>query len=116
MSSSIKNTLYYKYLVERNECDVLENEHGFIVYKITNKECFIVDMFIDKEKRKKYYGTDLLNSLVDLAVENGCINVTANIHLWDKNCNSTLIAAINSGFRMARAENNILLVEKILEA
>lgn len=73
-------------------------------------------MFIDKEKRKKYYGSELLNLLKDLALEKECVNITANIHLWDKNCNSTLISAINTGFRIARAENNILLIEKILEA
>lgn len=110
----LKDSLYHQYITERNGFELIENEAGFLVYKINGIECFIVDMFVAKDKRNKYYGTDLINELVKIALENKCINITANIHLWDKNCNSTLVASILTGFVLVKADSNILLIEKLL--
>jgi hypothetical protein len=48
----IKNTLYAKYILEREGLEILEDEFSFITYKIAGPECFIANMFIDQEKRK----------------------------------------------------------------
>ena len=106
----ISETLYAQYLKERQEAEILENENGFIIYKINQDECFIIDMFIRPEIRGLGQGNDLVRHLKQIAIANGCKAITANIHLADKNANKTLLAGLHAGFKVIRAENNILLI------
>ena len=108
----IKNTLYAKYLKERQDIDVLENKNGFITYKISGDECFIVDMCIDQEIRALGNARLFINELEKIAKEKSCKYISGNIHLWDKGANNTLIAALNIGFKVVKAEQGILVIVK----
>lgn len=111
----IKNTLYAKYISQRAGHEILENEHGFVIYKINGEECFIVDMFVDNEMRKKYYGSDFINELVEIGKSKNCKFITANIHLWDANYQVTLISSFKNGFNIVKASNDVLLISRNLE-
>lgn len=108
----IKDTLYYKYVSEREGCEFLENSVGFIEYKINGEECFLKNMFIDPSERK----TDVVYSMIDglekIALENGCKYISANIDLKDKGANRTVRASLKQGFKIERAGNDILLIIK----
>lgn len=111
----IKDTLYAKYISQRAGYEILENEHGFVIYKINGEECFIVDMFVDTNSRKKYYASEFTNELVKIAKSKGCKLITANIHLWDVNYQVTLIVAFKNDFNIVKASNDILLIARKLE-
>ena len=106
----ISETLYAEYLKERQEAEILENESGFIIYKLTDGECFIIDMFIRPEIRGLGEGHSLVKNLKQIAIASGCKAITANIHLADKNANKTLLAGLHTGFKVVRADQNILLI------
>ena len=72
----IKESVYGKYLKARQNIDVLESEHGFVLYKIQDEECFIVDMGVDEKFRLQGNGLKLLNQLEQIAVENGVKVIT----------------------------------------
>lgn len=108
----IKNSLYAKYMKERQNAEILENESGFVVYKFLEKECFINEMFVDTNKRSKGVGRALIYELEAIALEKGCDCISANIHLWDKGASNTLMAALSVGFEVSRSEQNILLIAK----
>lgn len=99
----IASTLYAQYIKEREGSEVLESEDGFIVYKISKKECFIVDMFVAKDRRARGAGHALLKSLDALAAKRDCEFITANIHLWDAGASNTLLAALTAGFLLGSA-------------
>lgn len=106
----IADTLYAKYINERLGHEILENETGFIVYKVNGKEVFIVDMYVRQGMRKNGLGSDLIKNLIGLATFHEAEVITANIHLFDVNANSTLMAALKTGFKVVRADQNILLI------
>lgn len=108
----IKETLYAKYLTERNNTNILENETGFVAYIINNSDCFIADMFINKENRASGKARALICQLEEIALKNSCEKITGNIHLWDSGASNTLLAALNIGFNIIRADQNILLISK----
>lgn len=110
----LKDSLFAKYLKDRQGIEVLESEFGFITYKLNGEECFIVDMGVDEKFRLQGHGLKLLNQLEKIADENGAKVITGNIHLWDVNASNTLIAALKQGFKVVRAESNILLISKII--
>lgn len=109
------DSLYERYVYERLGQAVLRKEFGFITYKITNKECFIVDMYIDFNLRKTGLGKQLLEDLVSIAKSKGCDVVTSNIHLFDKGANNTLKAAMSCGFRVENSGAGVLLIAKELK-
>lgn len=109
----IRDTLYAQYIKERQGLSILENENGFIIYKLTEQECFIQDMFVQKEYRRAGVGKDLLNRLKDIAC--GCDVILANIWLWDPNCNITLAGALACGFRVNRMNDGFIQIILDLE-
>lgn len=109
---NLKNTLYSDYVKERLGADILEDESGFIVYSIKENECFIQDMHIRHVVRNQGYGKALVEQLEEIAKNNKCDVITANVHLWDAGCNNTIAAAIKTGFTLGRAENNVILIIK----
>lgn len=108
----LKDSLYEKYLGVRCDGQVIEDEHGFIAYRIDGKECFILDMFVDTDHQKKGRGRALIDLLSHIASTNLCSHITANVHLSDKNASSTILSAILVGFKIISANGNILLIAK----
>lgn len=111
---NLKNTVYAQYVKERSNADILEDESGFIVYTISNGECFIHEMSVRQVVRGQGYGKSLIADLEKIAKENKCEAITANVHLWDKGAANTLTAAFKTGFELGRAENNTILIIKKL--
>lgn len=110
--TKIADTLYAKYIKEREGTDVLESEFGFITYRITGAECFIVDMHVDQAARKTGQGRALLEQLSEIAKE--CHFLTANIWLKKKGSQVSLRGALACGFEVRNANADVLLIAKNL--
>jgi GNAT superfamily N-acetyltransferase len=108
----IKDTLYAKYIKEREDLEVLENESGFITYKISGKECFIANMYVEADQQRKGRGHILIMVLEKLAKNHGCEFLSANIHLKDHGASKTLIAALLVGFEVKAADLGVLVIIK----
>lgn len=104
------DALYFQYLQERQGLSCLWDEHGFITYKITGDECFLADMFVEKSQRHSGLGRNLVEQLKDLASPMGCKVITANVYLDLPGADNTLRAAQAVGFKVERANNNVLLI------
>ena len=109
------NSLFAKYISDRQGHKILEDGAGFIIYKINEDECFIVDMYVDENIQQTGRGKNLISALADLARFEKCKYISANIHLWDKNANKTLLAALYTGFKVVKAEVGILVILKEIE-
>lgn len=104
----LKATLYYGYVKDRLGADILENECGFLVYKISDGECFIVDMYmLDKGQG---HGRSLIDDLKQIASKESCKYISGNIHLADKNQSNTLAAALAVGFKVVLANSTTLTI------
>lgn len=103
---------YAAYLKERENKYILENRHGFIVYKINDKDCFIAEMFIQKEQRGSGLLEQMIGELTELAKLNKCETITATIFLNDRGANRTLRASQKFNFNIIQANNDVLLIQK----
>lgn len=107
---NLKNTLYAKYIKERLNQDILENENGFITYSINGEECFIAEMYVDKKKQSAGFGTDLIKLLNEIALEKGCKFITGNIQLFDQGKEQTMISALKCGFYIYSSNNQFITI------
>ena len=113
----IKDTLYAKYIKEREGFDILENDLGFVTYKINRdeKNCFIGHMYIEESVRERGNGKSLIEGLSEVALEKECDVISASIDLRDKNASLTLQAALRIGFEVFKAEYGVILIIKRLK-
>lgn len=107
-------SLYAQYVFEREGLTVISTGDAFLSYKFREKECFLQDIFVAKEKRMTSIGRQMLQQLFDIAIANGSNVVTANIYTKDPNANDTLKAALACGFKIISSGNNVLLIAKEL--
>jgi len=110
-----RDSLYEQYITERVNQSILWKEFGFIIYKITDQECFIVDMFIQKSARQTDAKREILDSISRIAIQSQCKVLTGNIHLSDAGATHTLKAALSYGFKVAKSGQDVLLIAKELK-
>lgn len=108
----IKDSLYAKYIEEREGAKIIENDYGYLTYKLRSPECFLANIFVLPEYREEGIGGVLLSALEKEAKINACHVITANIDLKSKLATGTLIAAVKAGFQVISANNDILLIAK----
>lgn len=113
--AKIKDTLYANYISEREGIEIVENESGFITYKISGTECFLANMYVLPEKRRMGACVSLMKRLIEIAVANRCDVITANIDIaCDKNATQTLRASLSLNFKVVAAQHGILLIAREL--
>lgn len=96
-------------------CEILLEDDGFITYKINGRECFIAEMSTKIETRGSGAGKRLIAKLSKIARDAGCDCLSGNIHLRDPGHDNTILAALMTGFKVVRAENNVLLISMDME-
>jgi hypothetical protein len=109
---SLAESLYGKYIAEREQKQILEMDSGFISYKIMGPECFMADMYIVPEKRSGWCFRDLMKEIERTALSQGCKVLTANIDLRDQGKDHTLASALRIGFKVISANGDVLLIAK----
>lgn len=105
-------SFYSDYIKERENKQYVEFENGFIVYKIVDKECYLSDMYINKNTRGGDEVKNYISALVEIGKKNDCENITANIYLNDSGANRTLRAALKLDFKIIQANNNVIVIAK----
>lgn len=106
----IRDTLFAKYLKERSEVFILENEFGFVTYKFADQKCWIYDMYIDTSKQAQGFGRNLIEKLTEKAIAADCALIAANVHLWDKRAAQTLSASFKVGFVPEAAQAGVVTI------
>lgn len=110
----IGQTLYAKYILERENTKIIENAHGFLTYKILGTEALIVNLYVDPKSRKSGVCGDLINILETTAQKIGCEFISGSIQLFDPGRNTTMQAALKLGFSIEGAnQQSIFIVRKI---
>lgn len=106
----IKNTLYAKYIKEREGFEILEGDYSFCTYKIRDGELFIAHMYVEPEHRQKSLSRLMVDQLAIIAKENNCKAIVGTIDLRVGEPSNTLHAALKDGFKIYQANNDVILI------
>jgi predicted GNAT family acetyltransferase len=109
---SIKDTLYYQYIREREGSEVIECEDGFLVYCENERSLFIKDTFVKPEARKSGAARYLVSTLEELAREKQKEWIFAHVQMNDPGRHDTLIAAFRIGFELVESGVVFLVIAK----
>lgn len=107
-------SLFGQYILEREGKGILENEHGFLTYKIHGEECYIEDIFIKKESRRSGAATEMAKEIESMARAEGCKFLTGTCVPSTRGATESMRAMLGYGFRIHSAmEDRIILIKEI---
>lgn len=110
MRRPISETLYCDYIKEREGFDLMETTQYFVTYKVRNNELFIGHMYVDPNYRQSGFAREMTRKLVSKAKEYGCQAVVGTVDLRAGDPNNTLMAALNIGFKIYQANNDVIVI------
>jgi GNAT superfamily N-acetyltransferase len=106
-------SLYGQYLKEREGKSVIECEDGFVTYNITNEgECFIQDLFIVEDARRKGLGTELIKKVESSASYKGAKYLSCGVCPLANNSTDSLQFALSYGFKLYSARQDYVILKK----
>lgn len=110
----LKDSLYANYIKEREGAEIVECAEGFITYKVVDKQCLLLDLFVKKESRKSGIFKLLFSKLEALAKKSLCEEIAARVFLVDPNHKTTILAAFSVGAEITDAHSGcIYLIKKL---
>ncbi len=107
-------SLFKEYISERKGYECVELEEGFASYFIKDKECYVEDVFVKAEARRKGVATQLMNSVSMIAIEAGCEIMTVTVVPSTNGSTESLKASLFYGFKLKACHHNVILLEKEL--
>ncbi|MBX2986493.1 MAG: GNAT family N-acetyltransferase [Bdellovibrionaceae bacterium] len=107
--------LFAAYLAERRGSFLLHEEGvGFATYEISGEECYIIDIFVAKEHRRKKSATSLADQIASIARLRGCKYLKGTVDLSASGARESSLALMQYGFRPVHAQGDVIYFRKDL--
>lgn len=91
------------YLKERQGVDSIIREEGFATYKINGEECYIQDIFVYPDYRKKGIAAEMADDIARIAISQGCKYMTGSVDTTAKGAHESVLVLFAYGFKIHSA-------------
>jgi len=108
-------SLYKDYLEETGYIRIIETEVGFITYRITGNECYVIDLYVKPASRESGIAAGFVAWVTQEAKELGCKYLTGSVNLGMKNPTSNMKFHLSQGMQLVKAEPHALHFGKEIE-
>lgn len=106
---------YAQYIKEREGKEIVEDHKGFATFVITDKECYIVDIFVKKKYRKEKIASKYADQITELAKERGCRYLLGSVCPYADSATASLKALLGYGFSLSSSTNDMIFFRKDIE-
>ena len=111
---SSPKSLYGKYLLERENINILETEIGFATYLFENDYVYIKDIFVLKEYRNAKTASDMADKIAEIAKQKGYKKMLGSVCPSTNGSTSSIQVLISYGFKVIQStENMIYFIKEI---
>lgn len=105
-------SLQAMYAKERENMETLENEWGFLTYKVLPEEYRIFDIYVLPEHRKSGLAAKMADQVASLAIQNGCKILTGSVDTYANGATSSVKVLLAYGFKVLRTEGAMIYFMK----
>lgn len=105
-------SLYAKYINEREGRETLEDDFGFATFSIGEKTCYITDIYLVPEQRRLRKATELADRVVVIAKERGCNLLLGSIDPDTKGSHDSLLVLLQYGFILDSVQGSLVFFRK----
>lgn len=103
-----------QYIKEREDFDVIENDYGFAIYKISGDECYIKDIYVQKQFRQLDIASKLADQISQIAIKNSCKYLTGTVCPSANNSTVSLKVLLGYKMKLHSAKENLIIFKKDL--
>lgn len=107
--------LLANYLKEREGYDSLITEEGFACYRIFGDECYIKDIYVHPDFRKKGVAADIADSIARIAKQHGCKTLVGSVSTECGNPTVSTKVLLAYGFEITSAIQGGIFFKKGIE-
>ena len=105
-------SLYGKYIKERENCDIIEHESGFISYRIRDTQLgltlFIEDIFVLPEKRRQGIAAEFCELIKSIAKKENCKQIMSGADPTTLNATESVAFQISMGSKIIGVSNGMI--------
>jgi GNAT superfamily N-acetyltransferase len=106
-------SLWADCLTEREGKFVIEEEFGFIVYRLPSPGVCTIDLiYVNKETRRTGFGSLLCDRVAKIALEAGCTKLWSQVQVSALNSTDSLRASLGYGFRLHANDGDYIILVK----
>lgn len=106
--------MYKEYLKERENAELVEFAHGFVVLKILPDSIYLQDMYVQPAFRRLKIGTEMLQKVEQIAVAAGKRELFTSCSPPALGSTGSLKAILASGFQLHSCEKDMIYLTKVL--
>ena len=104
-------SLYAEYLKEREEIETIEDEKGFLTYKIKDGNFWIYDCFVSENERRKANARRYYNEAFNIALNSDCNELYTTVFVSTNGWEISLKSLIKEGFKIIKTQNDKILLK-----
>lgn len=105
-------SLFAQYSAERTDKLIIEDENGFATYHYQGNVCYIEDVYVIPEKRKKRIASGYVKVIAETAKIKDIDTLMTSVNLLAKNSTDSLKAVLGAGFSLHSANSNMIFLTK----
>lgn len=106
--------MFFDYIKEREEKDVVKSEFGFMTYRIFGEEMHIYDMYVIPDKRKNGECWNLFFELLEIAKAHKVKYMVGQVVPSMHGSTVSLQTILAAGFKLFKAiEDRIILIKEL---
>ena len=104
---------FAKYKKERENKDVLETAHGFVVwFKMNDDVVYIEDIYVDLAHRQEGLAADLADTVGRLAKDLGCTKMMGSVNSLMNGASTSLMVLLSYGMKLHLVEGHMIYFMK----
>lgn len=105
---------YAQYLEELSPCQMYEDDKGFFIYSITDKEFYVKEVFVQKEFRQQGVAKDYDQKAIEMAKEFGCDYIKGSVIPTANNSTISLKMQLALGYELLYCDGLTIYLKKEL--
>lgn len=94
----------YKEFFEELGTKVIETEYGWANYIFYGESCYVENVYIKPEFRKKGMASAIVDTIGKIAKENGCINLLTTTNTKKDGVERSIQVILSYGFKYLRSD------------
>lgn len=103
-----------EYFKEREGFDSIVTDEGFASYRFAGEECYIRDIWVSHDYRKKRVAADMADAIAERARKHGCKYLTGSVNTLANNATASVKVLLAYGFQIHSAIQGAILFRKEL--
>ena len=108
-------TLYAKYLKERENKEILEENQGFATYRMLDGGiCYIIDIYVEESARKTGLATEMANKVCEIAKKHGCSHLIGSVCVDANKPTESLKVLLAYGMELFNVQDTMIYFKKEL--